>query len=123
MAISTARAFYSTSVRDNLLSLLDAHGLQQFVKAATHRATGRSSSVKSLLDLVIGSASSKRIQHVSVQSDHELYIVTWSLVTTNRPRRQVLINRFRNLNPRTAGGGKFATPRFFNLTFERIGIL
>ena len=87
-------------MRGDLSSLLDAHGLQQFVKAATRRATGRSSSVESLLDLVIGSASSKRIQQVAVQStydvsDHEL--VTWSFVTANRPRRQVLSYCFRNL--------------------------
>ena len=85
----------STSVRGDLSSLLDAHGLQQFVNASTRRT----SNVESLLDLVIGSSSSKRIQQVAVQStydvsDHEL--VTWSLVSANRPRRQVQSYRFRN---------------------------
>ena len=47
----------SASVRSDLLSLLDAHGLQQFVKAPTRRNLN----VANLLDLVIGSASSKRI--------------------------------------------------------------
>ena len=51
----------STPVHGDLSSLLDTHGLQQFVNTSTRRT----SSVASLLDLVIGSASSKRIQQVA----------------------------------------------------------
>jgi hypothetical protein len=91
----------STSVRGDLSSLLDAHGLQQFVKAATRRTAGRSSNVESFLDLVIGSASSKRIQQVAVQStydvsDHEL--VTWPFVTANRPRQVIVVNECKEMS-------------------------
>ena len=87
----------SMSVRGDLSSLLDIYGLQQ---TATRRATGRSSNVDSLLDLVVGSSSSKRIHQVAVQSTHNVSdhrLVTWSLVTADRPRRPVLSYRFRNL--------------------------
>lgn len=86
----------STSVCVELSSLLDVHELQQFVNSPTRRV----SSAASLLDLVIGSASSKRISQVAVMSthgvsDHEL--LTWSFIMNIRPRRQVHSYRFRNL--------------------------
>src|SRR5258706_13998255 len=58
----------SMSVHGELSSALDAHGLQQFVASATRRTP----KAESLLDLVIGSASSKRIQTVAVQSTHDV---------------------------------------------------
>ena len=86
----------STSIRTDLSSLLDAHGLQQFVTTATRRTLN----VENLLDLVIGGAASTRIRQVGARSSHGVSdhdLVTWSLVTYERPPRHVHTYRFRNL--------------------------
>jgi len=86
----------STSIRADLASLISAHGLRQFVTSST-RCTPR---VSSLLDLVVGNASSSRIRDVTVRpshgvSDHDL--VTWSLTTRSRPPRRFMTYQFRNI--------------------------
>ena len=96
VAISTAVAPTLLSVRDDLSTLLDAHGLRQFVTTATRRTA----TVSNLLDVVVANADSSLISQVTVQpshgvSDHDL--VTWSLSSRVRPPRQVLTYRFRNL--------------------------
>src|SRR5208282_908312 len=112
----------STSVRGDLPSLLDAHGLQQVVNASTRRT----SNVESLLDLVIGSSSSKRIQQVAVQSTYDVSdhgLVTWSLVTADRPLRQVQsYTVFATSRKSTWNGSKmtFAVPLDTRLHCRRI---
>src|SRR5664279_4697701 len=86
----------STTVRADLTSMLDAHGLQQFVETATRRTP----SVDNLLDLVIGNAESERIQHVAVRATHDVSdhdLVTWSLSFDERLPCPVRSYRFRNL--------------------------
>jgi endonuclease/exonuclease/phosphatase family metal-dependent hydrolase len=56
----------STSIRTDLSSLLDAHGLQQFVTTATRRTLN----IENPLDLVIGGAASTRIRQVGALSSH-----------------------------------------------------
>jgi len=86
----------SSSIGDELSSVLEAHGLRQFVTAATRRTP----TVSNLLDVVVAMESSCRITNVAVQpthcvSDHDL--VTWSWASRLRPQRRVLTYRFRNL--------------------------
>ena len=86
----------SQDVSSDLLSLLDTHGLRQFVSTATRRTSTSSS----LLDVVIASRTTHRLQQLAVQpthdvSDHDL--VTWQFSVKCRPPRQFLTFCFRNL--------------------------
>ena len=79
----------SQDVSSDLLSLLDTHGLRQFVSTATRRTSTSSS----LLDVVIASRTTYRLQQLAVQpthdvSDHDL--VSWQFSVKCRPPRQFL---------------------------------
>ena len=84
-------------VNSDLLSLLDMHGLCQFVSTAT-RCTSASRS--SLLDVVIASQTTRRLLQLAVNpthgvSDHDL--VTWLFSVKRRLPCQFLTYQFRNL--------------------------
>jgi len=84
-------------VNSDLLSLLDTHGLRQFVSTAT-RCTSASRS--SLLDVVIASQTTRCLLQLAVHpthgvSDHDL--VTWLFSVKRRPPRQFLTYQFWNL--------------------------
>ena len=67
----------STSVRGELSTLLEAHGLRQFVTSATRTTTTTSS----LLDVVVANIGSSQIAHTTVQPTHHVSVhelVTWS---------------------------------------------
>ena len=86
----------SSSVSVDLSTLLDAHGLRQFVASATRRTP----TVCNLLDVAVANEGSSRISLVSVKpthcgSDHDL--VTWSWANRVRPLRRTMTYRFRNL--------------------------
>ena len=87
----------SHDVNSDLLSLLDTHGLRQFVSTSTRcTATSRSS----LLDVVIANRTTRRLQQLVVQpthdvSDHDL--VTWLFSVKCCPPRQFLTYHFRSL--------------------------
>ena len=79
------------------MSLLDTHGLHQFVSTATRRTAAGSSS---LLDVVIANRTTRRLQQLAVQhthdvSDHDL--VTWLFTVKRRPKRQFLTYHFHSL--------------------------
>ena len=74
-----------TSVCPELLTVLDAHGLQQLIQSPT-RTTDK---CRSLLDVVICSSRSTRVSQVAVhpsyqRSDHDQ--VTWSLSALVKPK-------------------------------------
>ena len=84
------------SVRDELATLLDTHGLQQSVPSATRFTP----TTCSLLDLIISPSGSSRLQFGSVEPTHGVsdhHIVTWSIATRTRPLRKVVSYSFRNL--------------------------
>ena len=84
------------SVNPDLLSLLDTHGLQQFVTTATRRMPTGSS----LLDVVLANHTTRRLQQVAVSTTHQVSghdLVTWLFSVKSRPPRQVLTHRFCNI--------------------------
>ena len=88
----------SPDVSSDLVSLLDTHGLCQFVSTATRRTAAGSSS---LLDVVIANRTTRRLQQLAVQpthdvSDHDL--VTWLFSVKRRPPRQSVTYHFRSLD-------------------------
>jgi hypothetical protein len=84
------------SVRMDLTTLFDMHGLHQHVPTSTRSTL----STNSLLDLVISRAGSGQVLNVDVQpthafSDHDL--VTWSISTKTRPPRLLQSYSVRNV--------------------------
>ena len=86
----------SSTVCDELSTLLDSHGLRQHVVTATRQT----STVCSLLDVVMVNDSSKRLSQLAVTpthgvSDHDL--ITWSWTSQARLPRRFITYCFRNL--------------------------
>ena len=84
------------SISPGLLTVLDAHGLQQLVQSPT-RTTNHT---RSLLDLVICSSSSTRVSQVAVQPSHQVSdhdLVTWSTSASLRTKPQLVSFKFRTL--------------------------
>lgn len=84
------------AIRTELMTLLEAHDLQQHVSTAT-RTT---STTSSLLDLIINHAGSSRVSTVNVTSTHGVSdhdLVTGQIATRTRPPRCVQTYSFRNM--------------------------